>query len=237
MKKKIAVIIIFLSIWTLFVLYPNPYRLGVSGARIINPAINPDAVAHLLDELPESPKEIEAYVLQEIVPYQYDWQSYGVPFYFPRAEEVLIRGRGDCKSRFVVLASIFEALEIPYEKSFSLSHFWITYEGKEETRLEAVDNAFLVRDEQGARLQIPKESLKDSFDVIKAGFWDAMPSHRQGLLMMGPPLSLIAAAFSTIKEKLGYGLRRRKLTFSDKVKASLREAPQVPEEEGQPNEA
>ena len=224
MKKKIAVIIIFLSLWTLFVLYPNPYRLGVSGARIINPAVNPDAVTHLLDELPESPREIEAYVLQEIVPYQYDWQSYGVPFYFPRAEEVLARGRGDCKSRFVVLASIFEALDIPYEKSFSLSHFWITYDGKEETKMESTQNAFLVDGEGGKSFQIPGESLQDSFEVVKAGFWDAMPSHRQGLLLMGPPLSLVVAAFSGIKKKLGYGFGRRRLTFSDKVKASLKKS-------------
>ncbi len=244
MKKKIAVAIIFISLWTLFVLYPNPYRLGVSGARILNPAINPEAVAHLLDELPESPREIEIYVLREIVPYQYDWQSYGVPFYFPGVEEVLARGRGDCKSRFVVLASIFEALEIPYEKSFSLSHFWITYEGKEETRLESVENAFLVQGDQGMSLQIPRERLQDSFDTIKAGFWDAMPSHRQGLLFMGPPLSLIAAAFSMIKEKGAYGLRRRRrafdrerLIFSDQLKASLKESSKVPEEDIQPNEA
>lgn len=237
MKKKIAVIIIFTSFWTLFVLYPNPYRLGVSGARIFNPAVNSDAVAHLLDQLPESPREIEAYVLREIVPYQYDWQSYGVPFYFPRAEEVLARGRGDCKSRFVVLASIFEALDIPYEKSFSLSHFWIIYEGKEETRMESVENAFLVQGEQGTRLQIPGESLEDSFDTIKAGFWDAMPSHRQGLLFMGPPLSFIVAVFSTIKEKLRYGFRRRKLTFSDHLKATLKESPREPDEATEPNEA
>ncbi len=243
MKKKIAVAIIFISLWTLFVLYPNPYRLGVSGARIINPAVNPKAVAHLLDELPESPREIEIYVLREIVPYQYDWQSYGVPFYFPRVEEVLARGRGDCKSRFVVLASIFEALDIPYEKSFSLSHFWITYEGKVETRLESVENAFLVQGDQGMSLQIPRERLEDSFNTIKAGFWDAMPSHRQGLLFMGPPLSLIVAGLSTMKEKARYGIRRKRkafqreaLTFSDQLKATLKESSKVPEEKIQPNE-
>ena len=243
MKKRIAVAIIFISLWTLFVLYPNPYRLGVSGARIINPAVNPKAVAHLLDELPESPREIEIYVLREIVPYQYDWQSYGVPFYFPRVEEVLARGRGDCKSRFVVLASIFEALDIPYEKSFSLSHFWITYEGKVETRLESVENAFLVQGDQGMSLQIPRERLEDSFNTIKAGFWDAMPSHRQGLLFMGPPLSLIVAGLSTMKEKARYGIRRKRkafqreaLTFSDQLKATLKESSKVPEEKIQPNE-
>jgi len=242
-KKKIALALMFVSIWTLFVLYPNPYRLGVSGARILNPAINPEAVEHLLDQLPESPREIEAYVLREIVPYQYDWQSYGVPFYFPRAEEVLARGKGDCKGRFVVLASIFEALDIPYEKSFSLSHFWITYEGKEETRLESVENAFLVQGEQGMSLQIPRESLQDSYDTLKAGFWDAMPSQRQGLLFMGPPLSVIFAAYSTIKEKVGYRVGKKKrtiyletLTISDQLKSTLKESSKALDEKTQPNE-
>lgn len=244
MKKKVAIAIIFISIWTLFVLYPNPYRLGVSGARILNPAVNPEAVAHLLDQLPETPSEIEAYVLREIVPYQYDWQSYGVPFYFPRVEEVLARGRGDCKSRFVVLASIFEALDIPYEKSFSLSHFWITYEGKAVTRLESAENAFLVQGDEGVSLQIPRESLQDSYDTLKAGFWDAMPGHRQGMLFMGPPLSVIFAGFSWIKEKTGYGLRNKRravymegLAFSEDLIAVMKESSIVPGEETQPNEA
>ena len=236
MKKKIALVVVFVSLWTLFVLYPNPYRLGISGARILNPAVNPEAVAHLLEELPESPREIEAYVLREIVPYQYDWQSYGVPFYFPRVEEVLARGRGDCKSRFVVLASIFEALDIPYEKSFSLSHFWITYEGKEETRMESVENAFLVQGDDGVSLQIPRENLRDSYDTLKAGFWDAMPGHRQGLLLMGPPLSLVFSALCTAKKKGAHGWGQKGLVFSDHLKATLKESGEISTGEAQTNE-
>ena len=203
MKKKIGIALIFISLWTLLVLYPNPYRLGVSVARIANPAINPEAVAHLLEGLPESPREIETYVLREVVPYQYDWVSYGVPFYFPRVEEVLARGRGDCKSRFVVLASIFEALDIPYEKSFSLSHFWIVYEGKEETRLESMENAFLIQGDGGTRVQIPRENIQDSLDTLKAGFWEPMPGYRQGLLLLGPFLSMIFAAYVGDKNRMG----------------------------------
>ncbi|NBG88261.1 transglutaminase domain-containing protein [Isachenkonia alkalipeptolytica] len=237
MKKRIAVVVVFVSLWTLFVLYPNPYRLGVSGARIVKPVINPDAVSHLLEELPETPGEIEAYVLREIVPYQYDWQSYGVPFYFPRVEEVLARGRGDCKSRFVVLASIFEALDIPYERSFSLSHFWITYEGKEESSMESVENAFLVQGDEGVSLQIPRESLQDTYDTLRAGFWDAMPGHRKGLLLMGPPLSLFISAFVTAKEQGAYRFRGKALVFSNQLKATLKESRESSEENTQTNEA
>lgn len=223
MKKKVAVVIIFISLWTLFVLYPNPYRLAVSGSRMISPAVNPAAVTYLLDELPETPREIERYVLDKIVPYQYDWQTYGVPFYFPRAEEVLANGLGDCKSRFVVLASIFEALDIPYEMNYSLSHFWIVYEGKVETRLESRENAFLVQGENGPKLQIPRESLEASYSTLKAGFWDAMPGHRQGLLFAGPPLSMVVAALSAAKEKSFSKGAKKRLTFSDQLKASLKE--------------
>jgi len=205
--KSGVLALVFLMLWTLFVLYPNPYRLGVSGMRLMTPAVNAYAVEHLLDELPEEPREIERYVLRELVPYQFDWQTYGMPFYFPRVEEVLQAGTGDCKSRFVVLASIFEALEIPYEMGFSLSHFWIHYEGKEETKMESLDNAFLVqRDDGSTQLQIPKESLSDSFEVLKEGFWDHMPRHRQILFLMGPGLSFLIGA---VRYKKAGGIFRR----------------------------
>lgn len=190
-KLKGAVItIIFLSLWTLLVLYPNPYRLFASLYRIYQPAVNANAIAHLQGDLPETAQEIEEYVLRT-VPYQYDWQTYGVPFYFPRVDEVLEKGAGDCKSRFVVLASIFESLEIPYQQQFSLSHFWINYEGKEENPIEIPDSALFVRNEQGLRIQLPKDDLMDIFEVLKEGFWTYMPFYRKILLLSGLPLSLL----------------------------------------------
>ena len=233
MKRKIAVAVIFFSLWTLLVLYPNPYRLMVSGARMKNPAIDPAAVSHLLERLPETPKEIERYVLSEIVPYQYDWQSYGVPFYFPRVEEVLATGRGDCKSRFVVLASIYEALGIPYEMNYSLSHFWISYEGKTETRLESASNAFFVQEDGSTRLQLPRENLQDTYDTLKGGFWDAMPAHRQGMIFIGPPLSLLIAALSGGKEKSKGRVGKTALVFSHQLKLGLKDPlskmPEIPD--------
>lgn len=193
-KGILRVMLLFFSVWTLFVLYPNPYRLVVSGYRMIYPATNPGAVESLLAIAPSDPKEIEDFVLKKI-PYQYDWQTYGVPFYFPTANEVMEKGIGDCKSRFVVLASLFEAKSIPYKQSFSLSHFWIDYDDKEETSMERSENAFLLRTEEGIKLQLPKENLKDSYDVLKEGFWDYMPLHRKILLILGLPLTVLVGFF------------------------------------------
>lgn len=182
--------LLFFAVWTLFVLYPNPYRFVVSVYRIVHPATNPAAVAELLEIAPAEATEIEKFVLEKI-PYQYDWQTYGVPFYFPTAEEAMEKGTGDCKSRFVVLASLFEAKDIPYRQSFSLSHFWIDYAGKEENSMEHRENAFLLRTEDGFKIQFPRENLEDTLDVLKEGFWDYMPLHRKILFILGFPFTVV----------------------------------------------
>ncbi len=53
-------------------------------------------------------------MLTRIVPYAYDWQTAGVPWYFPTTREALAQKRGDCESRAVVLASILAYKHIPY---------------------------------------------------------------------------------------------------------------------------
>lgn len=186
----------FLAIWILFSLYPNPYRLIQTTHRIFKPAIDPSAVTDILPAVKDlSPAEIEAYVLRNI-PYQFDWQTYGMPLYFPTASEVISKGKGDCKGRFVVLASVFEALEIPYTQSFSLSHFWIDYEGKIENKLEASSNALILRTDEGTKLQIPKEDLKEIYDTLKEGFWDYMPPGRRVFFVAGFPLTILLGIYS-----------------------------------------
>ena len=202
-KRFISLLLLFVFLWTLFVLYPNPYRLGVSLYRIYRPAVDSSAVLPLLKELPETPQDIESYVLEKI-PYQYDWQTYGVPFYLPSVKEAISNGTGDCKSRFVVLASIFEALEIPYRQSFSLSHFWVDYEGKTDNSIEQKDFALILRDESGARIQLPKDNLYDVFDALKEGFWDYMPLHRKILLVLTLPISTLLALQLTKKHRKQY---------------------------------
>ncbi|SDY80841.1 hypothetical protein [Tindallia californiensis] len=184
-RLKHSYIVLVVLAWTLFVLYPNPMKLGLSIYRIFHPPINAVGVAHLLEEIPLEPAEIETYVLREI-PYQYDWVTYGMPWYFPTLEEVLDNKTGDCKSRFLVLASLFESQEIPYQLSFSLSHFWVVYEGKAETPLEQAQNAFMLREEDGSlQIQVPREDRNQIWNNFREGFWEYMPFHRKTLLILG----------------------------------------------------
>ncbi len=197
-------------LWVLLVLYPNPFQLGKSIQRILQPPVNPAMVAVLVEKAPEHPRAIEEYVL-ETFPYQYDWQTYGMPWYFPTLEEALEKGTGDCKTRFVVLASIFEAKEIPYQLSFSLSHFWVNYEGKEENSWETGKNAFLLREDDGSlKLQVPREDQRQIRQNFVDGFWHAMPEHRKVLLLLGPGINLALGIFL-------YGLRKSRKTPSRPV--------------------
>ncbi len=183
--------LLFLFVWTLLVLYPNPYRLIASIGRTIHPPLAPDAVADLVDgELAlvlDDPRAVEQFVLQRF-PYQYDWETYRVPWYFPSVEEALERKTGDCKTRFVVLASLFEHLEIPYQKTLSLTHFWVVYEGKEEAGIERTELAWVIRDDEGVRFQRPGESARDVWDAFRKAFWDPMPFERKVLFLLGPVL-------------------------------------------------
>ncbi len=180
--------ILFLALWTLLVLYPNPLRLAVSVYRVFDPPVDAAGVEGLLSDAPREPQALERWVL-DAYPYQYDWHTYNVPWYFPTLPEALERGTGDCKTRFVVLASLFEARDIPYTQTYSLSHFWVIYEGKEETPLETASNAWMVRDEEGTRLQVPREEGSQIFRVFRRAFWESMPTLRKALLLLGLPLT------------------------------------------------
>ncbi len=185
-------LVVLLLLWTLLVLYPNPYRLLVSVLRVASPPIDPAAVAHLVPAVPHDPQLLERYVLSEF-PYQYDWQTYGVPWYFPTVGEALERGTGDCKTRFVVFASLLEALEIPYRQTMSLTHYWVHYEGKVDRGIERQEYAFLIRDEEGTTFQLPQEELDQIWDIFREAFWDHMPVTRRVLLLAGPVLTSLLA--------------------------------------------
>ncbi|SMP67867.1 hypothetical protein [Anoxynatronum buryatiense] len=191
-QVKYRHLLLLTGIWVLLVLYPNPLNLARSIHRIIAPPVEPAKVARLLAEAPSEPEALERFVLEKF-PYQYDWVTYGMPWYFPTLDQALAQETGDCKTRFIVLASLFEALEIPYQQSFSLSHFWVHYEGKEENSWEMEQNAFLVREDDGAlRVQVPREERRQIYENFRDGFWRAMPGHRKALLMTGPLLFMAA---------------------------------------------
>ena len=131
MRFPRAVLVFLVLSWVLVVLYPDPGVLVRSVRNTLRPRVEPQAVAALARSLPDDPRAIEAYVLDRQVPYAYDWQSAGVPWYFPTTREALRAGRGDCESRALVLASILTAKGIPNELRMSLDHIWVDYPGKQ----------------------------------------------------------------------------------------------------------
>ena len=177
---------LLLILWVLLVLYPNPLSLVASMRRLATPSVDAAAVESLAASLPSDPAAIEEWVLQNI-PYQYDWQVYGMPWYYPTVDEVLKNGAGDCKARAIVLASILEAKGIPYEINSSPTHVWVHYDGKADTSLENAGAGFYEVDPQtGARsLDIPSISFSEVMDTTWQGFWPPMPLARKILLVSG----------------------------------------------------
>ncbi len=192
---------LILILWILFVLYPHPAKLFISIHRVIRFEIDTGAVAFMLSELPSEPAAIEAAILAKI-PYAYDWVTYGVPWYFPTVEETLRKGKGDCKARALVLASVLEAKNIPYRIHASPIHTWVSYESKTETSLENSRVEWYKFDpETGDRqFQIPDIDVKEVVDSYREAFWHPMPGLRKGLLISGS-LVLIAARVVLRKKK------------------------------------
>ncbi|MBN2099965.1 MAG: transglutaminase domain-containing protein [Dehalococcoidia bacterium] len=184
---------VLVVLWVLVVLYPNPLMLTASLQRLANPRVDPVAVQTLADSMPSDPAAIEEAVL-DTVPYSYDWEVYAMPWYFPTVHEVLENGRGDCKARAVVLASVFEAKGISYRINSSPMHVWVDYDGKAEDELENSEAGFYEVDPQtGARsLQIPKVSVTEVISTGWQGFWPPMPMERKVLLVSG--LVILVAA-------------------------------------------
>ena len=182
-----------IALWVLLVLYPNPFNILVSVHRVFNLDIDPVAVEPLLDGLPAAPADIEREILLRI-PYRYDWELHGMPWYFPRTDKVVERREGDCKARAVVLASVFERLDIPYRINSSFVHVWVEYEDKTETVFENPRARFYQQDPETGRrwFQLPEIDWKLWFDSTVEGLWTVMPVLRKVLLLLG--IALIVAA-------------------------------------------
>ena len=191
-----------IALWVLLVLYPNPLNLPVSVYRVFSPDIDPVAVEPLLEGLPSDPTDIEKVILQRI-PYRYDWEVNGMPWYFPSTETIVERGQGDCKARAVILASVFERLDIPYQFNSSFVHVWVEYEGKAETTIENPRAKFYQQDpDTGKRLfQLPEINWQVWFDSTKEGLWVVMPVIRKVLLVAG--ITIFIAARVVLRRNRG----------------------------------
>lgn len=203
--------LVFLALsWVLVILYPDPGVLVRSVRNTVRPRVEPRAVAALARSLPDDPKAIEAYVLERQVPYAYDWQSAGVPWYFPTASEALRAGRGDCESRALVLASILTAKGIPNELRMSFDHIWVDYPGKQANALENAGVELAGRRDGRFFLHWPADfHLRQEVADQVAIFWTPAPWGRVLLLVLG--LTLIPFWNVLARSLAGNGLAGRGL--------------------------
>jgi TM2 domain-containing membrane protein YozV len=171
-------------LWILLILYPNPWRLVTGVRRILDPHTDPIAVGSLAQEMPSDPTLVEKEVLK-LIPYSYDWETYGMPWYCPSIREALRAGKGDCKARALVLASILEAKGIPNRIVWSPLHVWVDYAGKEEAGLEK--DALYQKDSETGKgsWSLPHIPPGDVTNELWTDFVKTMPQARMILLLGG----------------------------------------------------
>ena len=183
-RLRVFAVFIFLF-WTLLTLYPRPADLARSVYRVFRPPVNADFVAARADLFAhaETGREIDRAVRQAF-PYQYDWVTFGMPWYFPSIDEAFLSMAGDCKTRLLVLASVLESRGIPYSIAVSPTHVWVEYEGKSSNVIENA-GVTLFSSETGT-LQLPVDiDLRRSVDSFWTAFWHYMPADRKASLLIG----------------------------------------------------
>ncbi len=186
-KKYRYLAVLFLFLWILFTLYPQPLNLGKSIYRLFNPPVNPSAegICSVLERTTSTcPREIEEVILT-MLPYQYDWQTYNMPWYFPTVEEVLSIKTGDCKSRLIVLSSVLEAKQKNYQINASLTHIWVDYYEKEKTTSENEEVVLFSSSEEGFFIKVPQINWKKSLNLFWEAFWRKMPPDKKITLLSG----------------------------------------------------
>ena len=197
MKLSRASLFWLAAVWLVVMLYPDPSVIIASVRQTLHPNVDPQAVRALAARLPNDPRLIEAAVLTRIVPYAYDWQVNGVPWYFPTTAEAVKSGRGDCESRAVVLASILKAKGIPYQLNMSFDHIWVQYPGKQANALENNAVLFATRKHGHFVLQWPKDFHLGAEVNAQVGlYWTPMPVVRKVLLLGGLALVTLLNALS-----------------------------------------
>lgn len=217
--------LVLLFAWLLVLCYPNPLVLGASISHLQHPTEDARAVAALAARLPNDPRQIEQIVLTRLVPYGYDWQVNGVPWYFPSTTDVLAARRGDCESRAILLASILKAKGIPHHLEMSFDHIWVSYPGKVPNALE---NAAVAIGGQGKgggfSLHWPKYfDLLNEANAQLANYWTPMPLVLRIMLFVGGMLILGCNGLRTLLAARGrveaplHGVRRRRLDASSAV--------------------
>lgn len=197
----LLIVVAMLSFWTFVVCFPNPLIFARNVKRYINLPVDPSVIEIIDAEIPDEPEQIERFALK-LIEYQYDWENYGMPDYVATARESVTKRRGDCEDRAIVLASLFEAKNIPYNLRASIVHYWVDYSGKKVSKSENENVAFFKKEDGKFRLKLPDMGQwRRYFNAGKKGFWDVMPESRKALMLFGWAIVLALSFFLNRKHE------------------------------------
>jgi len=209
--KVVLIVALILLLWTFIVCFPNPLIFIRNITRYLRIPVDSSVIESIETEVPDEPEEIEKFVLA-LVEYQYDWENYGVPDYVATARETVIKRSGDCEDRAIVLASLLEAKNIPYDLRASLVHYWVDYPGKKANRGENEEVAFFGEKDGKYRFKMPDMSQwRRYFDVAKRGLWDVMPVSRKTAMISGWALIILSGCFLSRKREKKLDIAERQV--------------------------
>lgn len=136
--KRLPLKVALMAITVLVVCFPYPGQLvrHIQHWSDPNALIEPDAPAllPLYEELapqlspeqspPEALRVVEQFVYKKL-PYEWDWNTWGVSDYMPTVSEALEKGREDCDGRAVVAASLLAKLGFKAQIVADFAHVWV----------------------------------------------------------------------------------------------------------------
>lgn len=95
-------------------------------------------------------------VVEEAIPYAWDWETWGVADYVPRVGETLAKGQEDCDGRAVVAASLLRRMGYDARLVSDMGHVWVwTPSGETMSPGElAGGEAFLRQGENGSEVNL-----------------------------------------------------------------------------------
>ncbi len=191
---RAIVFVALAAAWTLFAMYPNPAVLVRNLARYRNLPIDPQLEQKKGWQLPGDAGTIELFV-DSLLLSKPDWPLFRVPWYVPTALEAADMTHGDCEARTLVLASLLEGQEIPYEIRASFSHLWVDYEGRTARPGESAELAYLQGKPGALSTRWPESVDWRSFLATqRSQLCDAMPLARKAIWMLGLLWGALGAA-------------------------------------------
>jgi len=202
--------------------YPNLFLRHLRHWSNPNALIEPAApalqpwVEELRPELPadlpprEALRRVERFVYDK-VPYEWDWNTWGLSDYLPTVDEVIEMGKEDCDGRAVVAASLLQNFGFKAQIVTDFAHVWVKTDKGEtmgpgrRTAVVATDRGLQIQ--WSALVELPRGSMYGlavfplirELIVVIVGWWLMLRGDR-GIIRSLAALALLCGGLLILRE-------------------------------------